>query len=72
MTLSETLVTIGVTTFAELIKNLAWFILILWGVRVLSKEIGKGVQKIPEWIDQYHRKGLERIRIQEALDSRNK
>ena len=72
MTLSETIAQIGITTFAELIKNLAWFILILWGVRVLSKEIGKGVQKIPEWIETYHKKQMERIRVQEALDRRTK
>ena len=72
MTITETLATIGVTTLAELIKNLAWFILIIWGIRVLSREIGKGAQKIPEWIEIYHKKQMERIRVQEALDRRTK
>lgn len=70
MTFTSTITDIGVTTLAELIKNLAWFILIIWGVRILSREIGKGIKQIPEWIETYHKKQMERMRIQGALDRR--
>lgn len=62
-----TLTDIAVQTVSNVISNLPWFILIIWGVRVISKEIGKGVKQIPEWIETYHIKQMERIKIGEAL-----
>ena len=72
MTLTSTIQEIGITTLAELIKNLAWFILIIWGVKVLSKEIGKGVKQVPVWLEQYDKTIMKRRTIDRALEGFNR
>lgn len=72
MTFTETLLQIGVTTIGNLISNLAYIILFIWGIRFLGREISKGIQKVPEWIENYHKRQIERIRINEALDRRER
>lgn len=57
MILTTTLYDIGVQTLSNIISNLAWFILIIWSVN----KIGKNV---PDWINQY-----EKVRNQQrAID----
>lgn len=72
MTLPEYLFQIGVTTFGNLLSNLAYIILFIWGVRFLGRVIGKGIEKVPEWIDQYSKNQMKKLRVQEALDRREK
>jgi len=58
MTLTSTISDIAIQTIANLISNLAWFILIYWGVRTIAKNV-------PIWLEQY-----SQIRIkQRAIDS---
>ena len=47
-------------TIAGLIKNLPYFILIVWGVRKISKEM-------PNWISQLSREKKEKSAISQAL-----
>jgi len=70
MTLTTTLTGILVQTLANIISNLAWFFLIVWGVRVISREIGKGIKQVPVWIDQYEQGKLKRFAIERAQGRR--
>lgn len=68
--LTKTIESIVIQTAANIISNLAWILLIIWAVKSIGKEIGKGVQKIPEWIDIYHKKQMERFKVREALNKK--
>ncbi|GIW67799.1 MAG: hypothetical protein KatS3mg096_694 [Candidatus Parcubacteria bacterium] len=70
MTLSDFLIQTIVQTISNLISNSAWFILFYLGFKMITKEIKKFSKEIPLWIENYHKKQLERIRIQEALNMR--
>lgn len=71
MTLTTTITDIIIQTLANIISNLAWIILFIWGIRFIGKNIGEGIKKVPEWIESYHKRQLERIRIESAISRRN-
>jgi len=57
-------------TLGGIIKNLPIFILIIWGVRVLAKEIKGGIKEIPNWLNQYDDIRTKHYHIQKALENR--
>lgn len=60
MTFTSTITDIGVETIAKIISNLAWFILIYWGVKTL-------VKRVPSWIEQYEKIKIKQRAIDRAL-----
>lgn len=40
-------------TIGGIIKNLPIFILVIWGFRLIAKEIKQGVKNIPLWLEQW-------------------
>ncbi|MEX0597872.1 MAG: hypothetical protein WD512_15380 [Candidatus Paceibacterota bacterium] len=64
MTFTTVIRDIGVQTLANVISNLAWFILIYWGVKTL-------VKNVPSWIDKYERIRKEQRAIDIALSKRS-
>jgi len=65
MTLTSSILDIAVQTSANIISNLAWFVLIYWGVKTIVKEM-------PKWLEQYEKMKLERRAIENALDGMRK
>ena len=63
MTLTSTLGDIIVQTTANIISNLAWFILVYWGVKTL-------VKKVPTWLQQYEEMRTKQRAIDRALGGR--
>ena len=63
MTLTKTLYDIAVQTFANIISNAAWLILIYWGVKTLVKEV-------PKWLRQYEEIRTKERAINNALSRR--
>jgi uncharacterized membrane-anchored protein len=61
MTLPETFLAIIIQTIAKLVENLAWFILIIWGVKTLVKEV-------PGWLKQYEDIRKKQRAIDNALE----
>ena len=55
--ISEILIKAFFDLLTGIITNAVWFILIIWGVKVLSLEIRKGFKAIskemPDWIQSY-------------------
>ena len=54
-----------ITTISELAKSFAYFILIIWGVRKIVKEV-------PSWLNIYHKQQMEKYRIEKAIETREK
>lgn len=70
MTFTSTLSDIAIQTIANLISNLAWFILLIWSVKSIGREINKGIKQIPTWLDQYEQGKLKRFAIERAMGRR--
>lgn len=70
MTIQETIVQIIIETIGNLISNLAYILIFIWGVKFLSKEMGKGIQKIPHWLEQYEQITKQKRAIDNALSKR--
>jgi len=67
MTLTSTISDIAILTIANIVSNLAWFVLIIWGVKIISREIGKGIKQIPVWLQQYEETIMKKRAIDNAL-----
>lgn len=52
-----------ITTISGLIKNLPYFILIIWGVKKISKDM-------PKWIEQYDKIKMKHYLIEKAIEGR--
>ena len=63
MTFTEVVSEIFVQTIANIVSNLAWFILIYWGVKTIVKEV-------PGWINQYEQSKLKIYSIERAMGKR--
>lgn len=70
MTIASNLSSIIIQTIANVISNAAWFILIFLGFKAIIREIKKISKEIPIWIENYHKKEMERIRVSQAIDRR--
>lgn len=68
MTLTSTISDIAILTTSNIISNLAWIILFYWGVKYLGTKVSEGIKQVPNWIETYHKKQMERIRVEQALD----
>ena len=51
-------------TLSGILINLPWFILIIWGVKVIAK-------KMPEWLRQLHDNQIKEIALQRAISMKN-
>jgi len=40
----------------------------VWGFRMIAREIKKGVEKMPEWINTYHQNQLKEITLKRAIE----
>ena len=65
---------IGLTiseTISGTIKNLPFFILIIWGVKIVSKTINSSGEKvmknIPQWLENYDKMKREHYMIERAM-----
>lgn len=47
-------------TISGIFMNLAWFILIIWGIRKIVKET-------PKWLNQYHENKIKEMTLSRAL-----
>lgn len=63
---------IVVQTFANLISNLALFILLYVGFKMIAKEIRDGVKNIPAWIKQYGEIQIKQRAINTAIEGLRK
>lgn len=52
MALKESIILILIDTFGGIIKNLPWFILFIYGFKLIAKEIKQGVKEMPRWINE--------------------
>jgi hypothetical protein len=57
-------------TISGIIKNLPYFILIIWGIRIIAREIKIGIKNIPIWINQYDSIRMKHYQIEKALERR--
>jgi len=60
MSLLEILATAVINAISGILENIAWFILIIWGVRKMVKET-------PTWLSIYHKNRLEELMTERAL-----
>ncbi len=56
MNLSDFFIQTATQTTSNIISNLAWFILFIWGVKTIAKEM-------PKWIAQYSKIKAEENKI---------
>lgn len=47
-------------TVSGILINLPWFILIIWGIKVISKQM-------PKWLRQLHDNNIKEIALQKAI-----
>jgi len=63
-------------TLGGVIKNLPFFILIIWGVKVLSKSISNGmktiIKQMPDWISEYDNMKMKHYKIEQAIAGRTR
>jgi len=57
-------------TIAGILKNLPMFILIVWGVKVISREIKIGIKNVPNWLEQYDKMKLKHYAVEGAIGKR--
>lgn len=62
-TIIQVLLETIITTISGLIKNLPYFILIIWGVKKVSKDM-------PKWIEQYDKIKMKHYLIEKAIEGR--
>lgn len=60
MTLTTIINDIAIQTISKIISNLAWFILIYWGIKTIVKQM-------PNWIEQYDKIKMKHYSIGKAL-----
>jgi len=70
MTIITTANSIFVQTISNIISNLPWFILFIWGFKIVAKEIEKAVKQIPNWLEQYEQIIKQKRAIDNALSRR--
>ena len=63
MNLTDFLIQTGTQTLGNVISNLAFFILFIWGVKVIAREM-------PKWIAQYSKIKAEENKIAWAMGKR--
>jgi predicted PurR-regulated permease PerM len=51
-------------TISGIIKNLPFFFLLIWGFKIIAKEIKEGVKQIPSWMKQYHKERMEELTLE--------
>jgi hypothetical protein len=58
-------------TVGGIVQNLPFFILIIWGVRILARKIDNGfknlIKDIPSYIEQYDKVKMKHYQINKAL-----
>ena len=55
-------------TIGGVVKNLPYFLLIIWGFKIMSREISKGVKQMPIWINQFFIEMRKAQTLERALD----
>ena len=74
MAIGEFLIQTAVQTTANIISNLGWFFLIIWGVKTLSRQIYVGFEKlgskVPGWLKEYENIMIKKRAIDGALSPR--
>ena len=53
MVIENNLTIIFWNTMGNIISNLPMFFLIIWGVKIIAKELKQGIKNIPKWIEDY-------------------
>ena len=64
--LLATLQAAGINAISQLIGNVGWIILFVWGFKTIAKEIREGVKQIPHWISQYSEIRFKQMRVEWA------
>jgi len=62
-TITQVILEVGISTISELTKNLAYFILIIWGVKTI-------VKRVPAWLEQYDKMKIKHYQIEKAIEGR--
>jgi len=61
-------------TLGGIIKNMPFFVLAIWGVKLLAKKIDTGfsnlIKNIPQWISDYDKLKLKHYQIERAIERR--
>ena len=60
MNLSEFFIQTATQTMSNVISNLAWFILFVWGVKTIAREM-------PKWLAQYTKSKAEENKLVWAM-----
>lgn len=71
VTTTEFLTQTALQTTANIVSNLAWFILLIWGFRTIGKGISSGVdrlgEKVPLWLEKYESIIMKKRAVDRAL-----
>lgn len=70
MAIQSTISLIVADTISGVIKNLPFFILAVWGFKLIAREIKEGVKNIPDWINQYDAIRMKYYQIEKARGTR--
>lgn len=61
--ITQVILEVGITTISELAKNVIYYILIIWGVNKISRQI-------PKLIEDYDKMKMKHYQINKAIEGR--